>query len=39
MFLSIAVGYPDETKSPHGKEELEYKKVYHNYHGKPFHTP
>lgn len=35
----VAVGYPDETKPPHEKGELQYEKVYDNYHGKPFHTP
>lgn len=30
----IAVGYPDEKKSPHKKEELQYKKVYRDLYGK-----
>jgi nitroreductase len=30
----IALGYPDEKKSPHTKEELEYEKVYFNLYGK-----
>ncbi len=30
----IAVGYPNEKKSPHKKEELQDEKVYHNQHGK-----
>jgi len=34
----VAVGYPDEMKPPHKKEELQYDKVYDNYHGKPFHN-
>jgi nitroreductase len=29
----IALGYPDEKKSPHTKEELEYEKVYFNLYG------
>lgn len=29
----IAIGYPDEAKHPHKKEELEYKKVYLNQYG------
>ncbi len=30
----IAVGYPNEKKSPHKKVELQDEKVYHNQHGK-----
>ncbi len=30
----IAVGYPDETKPFHKKEELQYEKVYCNQYGK-----
>ncbi len=30
----IAVGYPDEKKPPHKKEELQYKKVYLNCYGR-----
>ena len=30
----IAIGYPDEKKPPHKKEELQYEKVYHNQYGK-----
>ena len=30
----IAVGYPDETKPFHKKEELQYEKVYNNQYGK-----
>ncbi len=30
----IAVGYPDETKPFHKKEELQYEKVYYNQYGK-----
>jgi nitroreductase len=29
----IAVGYPDEQKSPHSEEDLEYRKVYSNKYG------
>jgi nitroreductase len=31
----IAIGYPEEQKAPHGKEELQYGKVHHNLYGKP----
>lgn len=31
----IAIGYPDEQKAPHGKEELQYAKVHHNVYGTP----
>lgn len=34
----IAVGYPDETKPPHKKEELQYEKVYLNQYGKLYTT-
>ncbi|RLB08257.1 MAG: NAD(P)H-dependent dehydrogenase/reductase, partial [Deltaproteobacteria bacterium] len=30
----IAVGYPDEKKPPHRKEELQYGKVHINLYGK-----
>ena len=30
----IAVGYPDEKKSPHGEETLQYEKVYQNAFGQ-----
>ncbi len=30
----IAVGYPDETKPYHKKEELQYEKIYFNLYGK-----
>ncbi len=30
----IAIGYPDEKKPPHKKEELQYEKVYCNQYGK-----
>ncbi len=29
----IALGYPDETPKPHGKEELLYKKISYNHYG------
>jgi len=32
----IAVGYPDEKKSPHKKEELQYDKVYLEMYGKSY---
>lgn len=32
----IAVGYPDEKKPPHKKEELQYEKVFLNQYGKPY---
>jgi nitroreductase len=32
----IAVGYPDEKKSPHKKEELQYDKVYLDMYGKSY---
>jgi nitroreductase len=32
----IAIGYPDEQKAPHGKEELLWRKVYRNSYGRPF---
>jgi nitroreductase len=32
----VAVGYPDETKPPHKKWQLQYEKVHDNYHGNPF---
>ena len=34
----IAIGYPDEEKSPHGKEELLYEKVHSGIYGKPYYT-
>jgi len=30
----IAVGYPDEEKSPHAKAELQYDKVHYNVYGQ-----
>ena len=32
----IAMGYPDEEKPPHKKEELQYEKVYLNAYGHVF---
>ncbi len=32
----VAVGYPDEEKPPHTKEELEYEKVRNNVYGTAF---
>jgi nitroreductase len=32
----IAVGYPDESKPPHRKENLEYQKIHVGHYGKPF---
>jgi nitroreductase len=34
----IAVGYPDETQPPHGKEELLYEKVHREIYGRPYYT-
>ena len=32
----IAIGYPDESKSPHPKESLPYDKVSFNSYGNPY---
>jgi nitroreductase len=32
----IALGYPNETKSPHGRETLDYGKVHKDSYGKAF---
>jgi nitroreductase len=32
----IAIGYPDETKPPHRKENLEVHKIHLGHFGKPF---
>jgi hypothetical protein len=32
----IALGYPDESKAPHRKENLEYHKIHMGLYGKPF---
>ncbi len=29
----VAVGYPDEKKPPHSKEELQYEKIFYNNYG------
>jgi len=34
----IAIGYPDESKSPHRKENLEYHKIHVGLYGKPFRS-
>jgi nitroreductase len=31
----MAIGYPDEEKSPHGKEELQFDRIYSNTYGAP----
>ena len=33
----IAIGYPDEEKPPHRKEELLYEKVQHGIYGRPYY--
>ena len=35
----ISVGYPDEEKPPHKKDELQYDKVYLDRYGKPYRNP
>ena len=32
----VAVGYPDESKPPHRKENLEVNKIHRDLYGKPF---
>jgi nitroreductase len=32
----IGIGYPDEQKTPHSKESLQFGKVHQNLYGKPF---
>lgn len=34
----IAIGYPDEEKPPHGKDELLYEKVHRGIYGRPYYT-
>ena len=34
----IAIGYPDEEKPPHRKEELLYEKVHCGIYGRPYYT-
>lgn len=33
----IAIGYPDEKKSPRSKKDLQYEKVFCGTFGKPYH--
>jgi nitroreductase len=35
----IAIGYPDETKPFHKKEDLQYEKIYNNQYGKLYSNP
>ena len=35
----IAIGYPDEKKPPHEKDELQYDKVHLDMYGKPYKNP
>ena len=30
----IAVGYPEQKKSPHARETLQYEKIHNNRHGR-----
>ena len=32
----IAIGYPDEKKSPRSKEDLQYEKVFYGAYGRPY---
>ncbi len=32
----IAIGYPDEQKSPHSKDSLQFEKVHLNVHGQAY---
>ncbi len=32
----IAIGYPDEKKAPHSREELQYEKVHLNLYGRSY---
>lgn len=32
----MSVGYPAENKKPHGREELQFEKVYRDGYGKPY---
>jgi nitroreductase len=34
----VAIGYPDEEKPPHGKEELLYEKVHSGIYGRSYYT-
>ena len=35
----IAIGYPDEEKPPHKKEDLQYEKVHHDSYEKSYYNP
>lgn len=35
----IAIGYPDEKKQPHRKDDLRYDKVYLQSYGNPYGSP
>jgi nitroreductase len=35
----IAAGYPDEKKPPHKKDDLQYKKVHHDFFGRSYYHP
>ena len=35
----VAIGYPDEKKPPHNKEELQYEKVHHDSYGRSYYKP
>lgn len=32
----VAIGYPDEKKSPHMREDLQFEKVFQDAHGTPY---
>ncbi|VAX34201.1 hypothetical protein MNBD_NITROSPIRAE03-1323 [hydrothermal vent metagenome] len=34
----VAIGYPDEKKPPHSREELQYEKVHLNLYSRPYGT-
>ncbi len=36
VLAMVAIGYPDEEKPPHTKEELQYGKVYLDRYGEPY---
>jgi nitroreductase len=35
----VAIGYPDEKKPPHKKEELQFDKVHHDLYGRSHYNP
>ena len=35
----VAIGYPDEMKPPHKKEELQYEKAFHDSYERPYYNP